>query len=80
MSVVGKAWTWPIGWADTGRTPEIGSSAGVKGNVMWWLWIVGVVGLIVAVVIIENRRGSKGVGREFDEHPTTHQGDKFKGF
>lgn len=47
---------------------------------MWWLWIVVVVGLIVTVVIIENRRGSKGVGREFDEHPTTHQVDKFKGF
>ncbi len=37
---------------------------------MWWLWIVGVVGLIVAVVVIENRRGSKGAGKEWDEHPS----------
>lgn len=35
---------------------------------MWWLWIVVVVGVIVAIVIIENRRGSKGAGEEYDEH------------
>ena len=34
---------------------------------MWW-WIPGVLAIIVITVIGESRRGSKGAGREWDEH------------
>jgi hypothetical protein len=39
---------------------------------MWWMWIVGIAVVIVAVVVIENRRGSKAGGQDWDEHGKGH--------
>jgi hypothetical protein len=65
------------------RWVTAGSGNRRRERAMWWMWIVGIVALIVAVVVIENRRGSKGAGKEWDEHqggPDIRGGGPHEGF
>ncbi len=41
---------------------------GVEEATVWWMWVLGLVSLLGAVALVENRRGSKGAGQEYDEH------------
>ncbi len=35
---------------------------------MWWMWIVGLVVVLVGVYVLERRRGSQGDAGEEDRH------------
>jgi hypothetical protein len=43
---------------------------------MWWMWIVGFVVLIGVLVVVMDRRGSTGAGKDYDELPRVHGNDR----
>ena len=43
---------------------------------MWWAWVIGFVVLVGVIVVVMNRRGSTGAGRDYDEHSGVRGNDR----
>lgn len=41
-----------------------------------WPFIIGFILVVGIIVVVMNRRGSTGAGKDWDEHPRTHGDDR----